>query len=37
MSALLTVTSHIGGKNATVAIYPDRIEWLLRLMAGQTT
>lgn len=27
MSALMTVTSHIGGKNATVAIYPDRIEW----------
>jgi hypothetical protein len=23
----MTVTSHIGGKNATVAIYPDRIEW----------
>lgn len=27
MSALMTVTSHIGGKNATVAIHPDRIEW----------
>lgn len=27
MSALMTVTSHIGGKNATVEIHPDRIEW----------
>ena len=41
MSALMTVTSHIGGKNATVAIYPDRIEWerkgrvtATRLMTG---
>lgn len=27
MTALMTFTSHIAGKNATVAIYPDRIEW----------
>lgn len=27
MSALMTFTSHIAGKNAKVAIYPDRIEW----------
>lgn len=24
---LLTVTSHISGKNAKVSVYPDRIEW----------
>ncbi len=27
MTALMTFTSHIAGKNATVSIYPDRIEW----------
>lgn len=27
MSALMEFTSHIAGKNARVAIYPDRIEW----------
>lgn len=27
MSALMEFTSHIAGKNAKVAIYPDRIEW----------
>lgn len=27
MSALMEFTSHIAGKNAQVAIYPDRIEW----------
>lgn len=27
MSALMQFTSHIAGKNAKVAIYPDRIEW----------
>lgn len=27
MSALMQFTSHIHGKNAKVAIYPDRIEW----------
>lgn len=27
MSALLQFTSHIAGRNAKVAIYPDRIEW----------
>lgn len=27
MPALLEFTSHIRGKNAKVAIYPDRIEW----------
>ncbi len=27
MSALMTFESHIDGKNATVSIYPDRIEW----------
>ena len=27
MSALMTFTSHIAGKNATVSIYEDRIEW----------
>lgn len=27
MTALMTFTSHIAGKNATVEIYPDRIEW----------
>lgn len=27
MSALMEFTSHIGGKNAKVSIYPDRIEW----------
>jgi hypothetical protein len=26
-SAIMQFTSHIGGKNAKVAIYPDRIEW----------
>lgn len=27
MTALMEFTSHIAGKNAKVAIYPDRIEW----------
>lgn len=27
MSALMEFTSHIAGKNARVAIHPDRIEW----------
>ena len=27
MAALMEFTSHIQGKNAKVAIYPDRIEW----------
>lgn len=27
MTALMTFTSHIAGKNATVQIHPDRIEW----------
>lgn len=27
MSALMTFTSHIAGKNARVSIYSDRIEW----------
>jgi hypothetical protein len=27
MTALMEFTSHISGKNAQVAIYPDRIEW----------
>lgn len=27
MTALMTFTSHISGKNATVSIYDDRIEW----------
>lgn len=27
MSALMTFTSHIAGKNAKVRVYPDRIEW----------
>jgi hypothetical protein len=27
MSELMKFTSHIRGKNAKVAIYPDRIEW----------
>jgi hypothetical protein len=27
MSALMTFTSHIHGKNAKVSVYPDRIEW----------
>lgn len=27
MTALMTFTSHIAGKNATVSIYEDRIEW----------
>lgn len=27
MEPLYTFTSHIQGKNATVSVYPDRIEW----------
>lgn len=27
MPALMQLTSHIAGRNAEVAIYPDRIEW----------
>lgn len=27
MTALMEFTSHIRGKNARVAIYPDRVEW----------
>lgn len=27
MAALMEFTSHIAGKNARVAIHPDRIEW----------
>ena len=27
MTALMEFTSHIAGKNAKVAIHPDRIEW----------
>lgn len=27
MNPIHTFTSHIAGKNAAVAIYPDRIEW----------
>ena len=27
MTPLLTFTSHISGKNATVHVFPDRVEW----------
>lgn len=27
MSALMSFTSHIQGKNARVSVYPDRVEW----------
>ncbi|MDR2256962.1 MAG: hypothetical protein LBE25_13360 [Arthrobacter sp.] len=27
MNPLLQFTSHVGGKNATVSVFPDRIEW----------
>ena len=43
MSALMEFTSHIQGKNAKVAIYPDRIEWergglsMKKLTAGAAT
>ncbi len=30
MTALMTFTSHIAGKNAEVSIYEDRIEWTTR-------
>lgn len=38
MTALMNFTSHIAGKNAEVAIYPDRIEWTTagkRTLAGR--
>jgi hypothetical protein len=41
MTALMTFTSHIAGKNATVEIHEDRIEWqqqgrvsAMRVMTG---
>lgn len=34
-SPISEFTSHIDGRNATVCIYPDRIEWRKRSLVGR--
>jgi hypothetical protein len=34
-SPISEFTSHIDGRNATVSIYPDRIEWRKRSLVGR--
>ena len=36
-SPISEFTSHIDGRNATVSIYPDRIEWRKKSLLGRGT